>query len=83
MSGATCTFRITPELSHTLDRRASTWGVSRSEVIRSALTALDLLLAPEMLSDPSLLSLLVASKGELAARVANALATAPTEADDP
>jgi hypothetical protein len=76
MRAGTCTFRLSPELSHRLDDRASEWGVSRSEVIRLGVLCLDQLLDPTLMADPSVLALL-GSKADLAARIGDALASDP------
>lgn len=82
MAPASVTFRLDPRSVRRLDVLASQWRCTRSDVLRSALDCVDLLLSPELLGDPSVLSLL-GSKAELAAHVADALATAPAAKAEP
>jgi hypothetical protein len=79
MAPATVTFRLDSEAVRRLQELAEQWKCTRSDVVRSALDAMDLLLDPALLGDPTVLSLL-GDKAALAAHVADALATAPARA---
>jgi Arc/MetJ-type ribon-helix-helix transcriptional regulator len=76
MAPARTTFRLPAELSDKLDALAERWTVSRSDVVRLAIEALDLMMDPALLADPSVLALL-GSKADLAARIGDALASDP------